>query len=453
MKKSNPSFFISTLGCNKNLIDSEMLIHSLESRNMYRVNDPAVADVIIVNSCGFIEASQQESINAILEAEEFKKNGSCRTLVVTGCLSQKFGKELYENLPEIDILLGTGNFLELADLLQKRKDAEQERYCETGAPGYDYSQLTNRALLTPQHMAYLKIAEGCSNCCSYCLIPSIRGPYRSRPKQTILEEAKGLVKKGVKEINLIAQDTSAYGMEMPGNGDLAGLLRDIAAIEDLGWVRFLYTYPSRITKNLLEVIRENNKICNYLDIPLQHVNRNILKKMNREGDPDSLLRLMDTIREKVPDISLRTTFIVGFPGETEAVFRELMNFVEQVQFDWVGVFPFSAQEGTPAKDFSPSVSKKEAQSRVSEIMQLQSGISRKRNMRWLNKRVKVLVEGKSTELPGFLTGRTEGQAPEVDGEVLIKNAQKHHIGEFVEVQISHIEDYDLVGEVAGEHCQ
>lgn len=443
------SFFITTLGCSKNLVDSEMLIHALEKLNMRQVDDPAAAEVIVVNTCGFIEASQQESINAILEAEGFKESGSCHTLVVTGCLSQRFGEELFESLPEIDVLLGTGNFMELPVILQERLCSTNDRYFAPGTPGCDYSQSNNRSLLTPRHTAYLKIAEGCSNCCSYCLIPSIRGPLRSRPKQVILAEARELLQKGVREINLIAQDTSAYGMESPAEGDLAGLLQDIASLEGLGWVRFLYSYPSRITDSLLEVIKGNDKICNYLDIPLQHVNENILKKMNREGDRSSLTELMVKIRERIPDISLRTTFIIGFPGETEREFHELLDFVETVQFDWVGVFPFSPQKDTPAADFPNPVPKKEARHRVDALMELQAGITQKRNSRWLGRSVKVLVEGKSPEIPELFTGRTEGQAPEVDGEVLIKGAQAHHVGNFAEVEISHIEDYDLVGEIKG----
>lgn len=448
MKKQNLKFFISTLGCSKNLVDSEILVYLLEEKDMQRVDDPELADVIIINTCGFIEAAQQESIHAILEGEQYKQKGKCRTLVVTGCLSQRFGKELTDLVPEIDVLLGTGNFPELPRLLEKR-NAVNGRFLETGSPGYDYSQSYKRTLLTPQHLAYLKIAEGCSNCCSYCLIPHIRGPFRSRPKELLLHEARGLIENGVKEINLIAQDTSAYGWDAPENGNLAGLLEDMAFIDGVGWVRFLYSYPSRITKDLLRVIRDHDTICSYLDIPLQHVNSELLKKMNREGDSSSLLRLVDTIREYVPDISLRTTFIVGFPGETRQQFEELLAFVEKARFDWVGVFSFSAQEGTYAYSLGGHIPEKEKELRVSELMELQAGITHKRNSRWVGRNVRVLVEGKSEENPELLSGRTQGQGPEVDGVVLIDKASEQHIGQFAEVRITNVDQYDLLGEVVG----
>lgn len=448
MKDINFKFYITTLGCSKNLVDSELLVNALEEQGMRQVEEPEEAEVIIINTCGFIEASQQESINAILEAAEFKKNGSCRYLAVTGCLSQRFGKELGENLPEIDIILGTGNFLQLPGLL-RNKEIYAPKICRIERPDFSYQYPGKRTILTPRHSVYLKIAEGCSNCCSYCVIPEIRGAYRSRPEQSILTEAQMLIKAGAREINLIAQDTSGYGEDMTPRKDLPGLLEDIAAMEGIGWLRFLYTYPTKITKRLLKVVRDCEPVCRYMDIPLQHVNETILRNMNRKGSAESLYALISSIRDVVPDITLRTTFIVGFPGETRREFDELVDFVDRVHFDWVGVFPFSPQEGTPAYSLEPAVSEQEACRRVDELMKLQLDITRKRNMRWLNRRVKVLVEGKSEESPELFRGRTQGQAPEVDGIVFIKGANEENVGNFLDVKITHIDNYDLSGVVTG----
>lgn len=444
-----PSCYITTLGCSKNLVDSELLVNALEEEGLRLVNDPSEAEVIVINTCGFIEASQQESVNAILEAEELKRKGSCRILAVTGCLPQRFGNELSESLPEIDIVLGTGNFLQLPALLRNWENNRQrgQRVCEITAPDLCYPEAAKRKLLTPKHSVYLKIAEGCSNCCSYCVIPFIRGKYRSRPMETIIEEAILLSQNGAREINLIAQDTSAYGCDLVPPQDLAGLLDGLTNIDNLGWLRILYTYPTRISKRLLEVIRDENEICKYLDLPLQHCNEDILKRMNRTGDCNGLLELIGTIREIVPDISLRTTFITGFPGETEREFEELMAFVEKAQFDWVGVFPYSPQEGTPAYDLKPRVSKKEAQKRADALMDLQSGITQKRISRFVGREVPVLVEGKAEENHEVYLGRTQGQAPEVDGLVYVQGASRQDIGQFVPVRIVRADNYDLVGEV------
>jgi len=447
MNKLNQSYFITTLGCSKNLVDSEMLVYALDKQGLQRVNDPGEAEIIIVNTCGFIEAAQQESINAILEGENYKKNGQCRCLVVTGCLSQKFGRELYDSLPEINILLGTGNFLQLPDLLRNNETGSQ-RFCQVGKPDFCYPEPGKRTLLTPRYSAYLKIAEGCSNCCSYCVIPSVRGRLRSRPKETVLAEAEMLVREGAKEINLIAQDTSAYGLDITDETNLARLLEDMSAIDGIGWIRFLYTYPTKITQELLEVVKSHESICRYIDLPLQHVNERILGNMNRKGSRESLCKLVDSIRNTIPDVTLRTTFIVGFPGETEREFQELMAFMEKIQFDWVGVFPFSPQEGTPAYSLQPAVSNKEACRRADELIELQRSITHKRNMRWLNRTLPVLVEGKSEDSQELYTGRTQGQAPEVDGMVLIKGAGEQDIGEILNVRITHVEEYDLFGEVA-----
>ena len=323
-----------------------------------------------------------------------------------------------------------------------------ERVCEIGEPGCVYPEETKRTLLTPRHSVYLKIAEGCSNCCSYCVIPSIRGRYRSRPLETIIAEAKFLVGNGAREINLIAQDTSAYGGDLVPGKDLARLLEELAAVGGMGWLRILYTYPTRITKRLLEVIRDYQEICNYLDLPLQHCSEKMLKTMNRTGNSESLLGLIATIREIIPDITLRTTFITGFPGETPGDFEQLMTFVEKAQFDWVGVFPFSPQEGTPAHTLKQTVSKKEAAKRAEALIELQAGITQKRNARFIGRQVSVLVEGETEDCSEVYWGRTQGQAPEVDGIVYLRGGSQEDIGQFVDVTITGVDNYDLVGEVA-----
>lgn len=477
--------YITTLGCSKNQVDSELLVYALEKQGFKLVPSPEAAEAIIINTCGFIEAAQQESINAILEAVVFRQEGLCKVLAVTGCLSQRFGKDLFASLPEIDIVLGTGNFLELPDLLRNRinletgqnkgqkKDhkvsGEDQRLFCVGAPEeFCYPAPDKRTLLTAPHSVYLKIAEGCSNCCSYCIIPSIRGGYRSRGKESILAEAGVLLAQGAKEINLIAQDTSAYGLDLGSGEDLAGLLEDLAALKGMGWLRVLYTYPTQISKRLLHVMRDfggtgsgsvgstltSGSVCRYLDIPLQHVNENILASMNRQGNYESLYTLMCTIRDTVPDISLRTTFITGYPGETEKEFEELMSFMEKVQFDWVGVFPFSPQEGTPAYDMKPRVSSKDAGKRAEALMEFQAGITEKRNLRHLGQTMKVLVEDFVADPVEdcikdmvLFTGRTEGQAPEVDGIVYLKGALQRDVGQFIDAKITGVNNYDLVGEV------
>jgi len=432
------------------MVDSEMLIYNLLESDYIRTENPYEAEIIIINTCAFTEEADQESICTILEAAEYKRSGLCKYLIVIGCLPQKYKEELLYEIPEIDAIFGTGDFLKIKDMIA---EGIKERLCVVGSPDFNYTETGKRFLLTPKYTAYLKIAEGCVNCCSYCIIPKLRGSYRSRPLNVILDEAKMLVDNGVKEICLVAQDTSLYGTDLNNKTDLSELLECIVKNCNVHWLRFLYYYPTRINKKLLYVMRKNSSICKYLDIPLQHVNGELLKKMNREGDYRSYLDIISFLRDELPDITLRSTFIVGFPGEGQREFEELISFIEKVEFDWVGFFAFSPQIGTPAYNLHPKVPQKEIERRLAVLREIQSKISEKRNMRFLNRKIPVLVEGKSEENDEFYVGRAESQAPEIDGQVYIKGAKSEHIGSFVNVYISHVYNYDLMGEVDGEYCQ
>ncbi|KUK10365.1 MAG: Ribosomal protein S12 methylthiotransferase RimO [Clostridia bacterium 41_269] len=441
-------FYLVHLGCSKNMIDSEMLIYDLLKCNYIKTKNPSEAEVIIINTCAFTEEADEESITAILEAAEYKKIGSCKYLIVIGCLSQKYKEELLNEIPEIDAIFGTGDFMKVKDIIS---EGIKEKYCVVGRPEYNYPKVGNRFLLTPKHTAYLKIAEGCVNCCSYCIIPKLRGSYRSRPFNIVLEEAKILVEKGVKEICLVAQDTSLYGRDLNDKTNFTKLLECIAKECDVPWLRFLYYYPTRVDKTLLNVMKKNDNICKYLDIPLQHVNADLLKKMNREGDYKTYIDLIFFIKDEIPDITLRSTFIVGFPGEGQKEFEELVDFLEKAEFDWAGFFAFSPQIGTPAYNLGPRVQRKEIEKRLAILREMQLKISEKRNMRFLNRKIPALVEGKSDENDETYVGRAENQAPEIDGQVIIKGAERKHIGSFVNVYINHVYDYDLMGEVVGEY--
>jgi len=429
-----------------------MMLYSLVNNNFKRVDNPEEAEIIIINTCAFIETADEEAINTILEAAEYKTKGSCQKLVVTGCLSQKYKEDLLEAIPEIDIVLGTGNFMKITDFITK-EEKRKGQVCAVSDPAFDYNAPSMRELLTPKYTAYLKIAEGCINCCSYCVIPRLRGPYRSRPVQSILKEAKSLVSQGVREITLIAQDTSLYGRDLPDPVDLSDLLALLAENSGAAWLRFLYFYPARINDKLLKTIKRYKNICRYMDIPLQHVNKDILRNMKRPGDYKSYYDMIAKIRDALPDITIRTTFIVGFPGETEREFAELMSFVERVEFDWAGIFAYSPQKNTPAYKLTPRVSKREVDRRISILTDLQLKITEKRNMRWINRVIPVLVEGKLEENSEFLTGRAENQAPEIDGMVYIKGTIAERSGHFVSVRITHAHEYDLMGEVCSEYCQ
>ncbi|MEW5975756.1 MAG: 30S ribosomal protein S12 methylthiotransferase RimO [Acidobacteriota bacterium] len=436
--------FVS-LGCEKNLVDSEVMLGLLSRRGYQITPDQGDADVIVVNTCGFIDKAKQESIDTILEMAELKSSGRCSRLVVTGCLVERYRTEIQKEIPEVDAVLGTTQIESIIDVCEDRAlPSVDNRY-------YLYDEHTPRLRTTPQYTAYIKIAEGCDRPCSFCVIPRMRGPYRSRPMQSILNEARFLADSGVKEIVLISQETTFYGVDLGMRHGLAELLRNLARIDGLGWIRFLYCYPSQLDHEVLAVLREEPKVCNYIDMPLQHVSARILKSMRRGGNAQSLRRQVQQIRESVPGIALRTSMIVGYPGETDEEFSELCGFVEELEFDHLGVFTYSDEEGTASSELTEKVPQRVINRRRSQLMKLQSRISRRRNRRLVGRCFPCLVEGPSQETDLLWQGRLEAQAPRIDGVVLINDVAglAPLPGDFRTVEITQALDYDLVGRLTG----
>lgn len=436
---------IISLGCAKNLVDSEHMLAFLLQEGYTLTANPKLADILIVNTCAFISAAQQEAIDTILEMAEYKIKGRCQHLVVTGCLAQRYAKEIAQEMPEIDAIVGTGTLTQLPEILQKL--TQGQRVVCVDQPGGLLEGV--RLLTTPPGSAYLKIAEGCHHHCTYCIIPQLRGPLTSRPEENIVLEAQHLVDQGVKELTLIAQDTTSYGLDLYGEYRLPSLLRKLASVNNLHWLRLLYLYPEYITDDLLTVMAQEPTICHYLDIPIQHVSDHILKSMGRKSRHESLLRLMDKVRSVLPDATIRTTFIVGFPGETEADFQKLLDFVRKQQFDWVGAFVYSPQENTPAYGFANQVPDKIKQERLQQLLQEQQSITKLRNEAWVGKTLSVLIE-KTT--PQSAIGRCFRQAPEVDGVTYIKGAHLEP-GQIVKATIEQAGIYDLKGRVVSEPTQ
>jgi len=434
-----------SLGCPKNLVDAEVMLGYLDREGYEVTTDEKEADIIIVNTCSFIKEAKQESIDAILDLADRKHDGRCSLLIVTGCLPQRYQEELCSELPEVDIFIGTGDYPRIAEIIaEKRGTSEQLRYI--GDPDFVYDEGSPRLKSTPLYTAYLKIAEGCSNCCSYCVIPSLRGAYRSRPMQGLLEEARRLVASGTREINVIAQDITRYGTDLDDGSSLESLIRNLAEIEELRWIRLLYAYPSGITDQLIKLIREESKVCKYLDIPLQHISDPILAKMNRRSTSRQIRDLIGRLRSEIPEIALRTSLIVGFPGETEDDFKELLQFVDEAQFDRLGVFCYSREEGTPAAEMTDQVSERVKRERYKKIMKAQARLSFKRNRRLTGRIEEVLVEGYSEETELLLKGRSSRQAPDIDGQVYI-TAGNANVGDIVSLKITDSSDYDLIGEI------
>lgn len=434
-----------SLGCPKNLVDAEIMLGFLDREGYDITTDEKDADIIIVNTCSFIKEAKQESVDAILDLADRKHDGRCRLLIVTGCLPQRYQEELCKELPEVDIFIGTGDYPRIAEIIaEKRGTSEQLRYI--GDPNFIFDEDSPRLKSTPVYSAYLKIAEGCSNCCSYCVIPSLRGSYRSRPVEALIQEARRLVAGGARELNLIAQDVTNYGADLEGKPALEDLIRRLAEIEDLRWIRILYAYPNGITDGLIQLIKEEKKVCKYLDIPLQHISDPILSRMNRRSTAEEIRTLLAKIRHEIPEIALRTSLIVGFPGETEEDFKNLLQFVEEAQFDRLGVFCYSREEGTPANDMADQVSERIKRERYKKIMKAQSRLSFKRNRRLVGMIEEVIVEGFSEETELLLKGRSSRQAPDIDGQVYI-TAGNANVGDIVRLKITDSSDYDLIGEI------
>jgi len=436
-----------SLGCPKNLVDAEVMLGHLPADRFTIVTDESLADIIVVNTCAFIREAQEESVETILEVADQKKNGRCKLLIVSGCLPQRFQDELAQELPEVDFFMGTADAPRIMELLERHLHGEKQQ--EIGLPDYLYDHTTPRVTSSPFYSAYVKIAEGCANHCSYCVIPSIRGTLRSRKIPSVVAEVKRLVANGVKEINLIAQDVTAFGAERADCPELTSLLRELVKIDGLTWLRLLYAYPDGITDELLDLIANEDKICKYLDLPIQHIDDQILAAMNRRVDEAGIRSLLERIRSRIPDITLRTSLIVGFPGETDDQFRKLLAFVEEGHFERLGVFRYSREEGTPAAQLDRQVPDRTKQSRYKRLMKAQSRVSFGKNLALKGRIEPVLVEGYSEETELLLRGRSARQAPDVDGQVYITAGQAD-VGEIVSLKITDSSEYDLIGEICEE---
>ena len=432
-----------SLGCAKNQVDAEVMLGLLGQQGYEVVNQSEVADIIIINTCGFIGPAKEESIQAILEQTKYKQQGSCKTLIVTGCLGQRYSEELMEEIPEIDAVVGTGNYSKIVEILNEVNEGYHRSYLDNlSAPEEDGLP---RMVTTHGTTAYLKIAEGCDNFCSYCIIPKLRGRFRSRPISSLLREAETLVQNGTRELVIIAQDVSRYGQDSDGEFNLVSLLKVLVALPDLKRIRLMYCYPDRITDELIDFIAKEDKICNYLDIPIQHINQNILSKMNRISDTEQIRGLLNTLKEKVPGIVLRTSLIVGFPGEGEKEFQELMDFVAEGHFQHLGVFPYSREEGTPAAAYPNQVDDSVKTERRNRLMSVQSKVSKRLRRARQGQRCEVLIEGVESE--GIYYGRSFGEAPEVDGLVYVSSSSPLKTGDLATIKITRVFDYDLLGEV------
>lgn len=439
-----------SLGCPKNQVDSEVMLGGLLEKGFRLEARPEDADVIIINTCGFVDTAKQESIDTILQYGRLKKRGRCRVLIASGCLAQRYPDELMKSLPELDAVVGTGDFPKIAEICGRlveqsapsKSERSSRRYIES--PTFLYQAESPRLRISPRHWAYVKISEGCNYRCSFCAIPNFRGDLASRPEADIVEEVRRLAGDGVREINLIAQSLTSFGWDRRDRGGLLRLLDRISGVAEIEWIRLYYTYPTDLTDELLDRMAVDPKICSYVDIPLQHINDDILKRMNRKGDGRLIRDLLSRIRAKVPGVAVRSTFIVGFPGETDAAFEELCGFVEEAEFDRIGVFAYSHEEGTSAFSMRDDVPAKVKSERQSALLNLQAEISLEINRARVGSLRKVLVEGHDAET-GELQGRLEGQAPEIDGVVILEGDAE--TGSFVNAEITDATEVDLIGRI------
>lgn len=436
-----------SLGCPKNRVDSEVMVGKLQDAEFDFVDDPEEADVIVVNTCSFIQPATEESIDTVLEMAELKKSGKLQKLVVTGCMVQRYGRSLEGELPEVDYFLGTGEYHRITDVLKARSGEGPRSFVD--APLYIHDEMSPRVNSWSQASAYLKISEGCNHRCAFCIIPTLRGRLRSRTIPSLVTEARALAEQGVVELNLVSQDSTAYGRDLRDGSGLGGLLQALSDVDGIEWLRLHYAYPHGLPAGLLEQLADNPKVCNYLDIPLQHASGPMLRAMRRGVTRAGQERILERVRARVPDVAIRTTFIVGFPGETDQDFEELCDFVREQQFDHVGVFTYFQEDGTPAAKLDGQVPETVKAARQAELMDIQRGISAARMQRWVGRKVDVLVEGLSQESELLLRGRTAIQAPDVDGQVFIASAPADlSIGSIVPVRVTQAGDYDLVGEIA-----
>ena len=441
--------FIS-LGCDKNLVDTEVMLGMLASRGYEMTNDEQEADIIVINTCCFIHDAKEESIQNILEMAEYKKNGSAKTLIVTGCMAERYRQEILDEIPEVDEVLGTTAYDRILDAV----DAALVGQHEVMTADLDALPLpeTKRLVTTGGHFAYLKIAEGCDKHCTYCIIPKIRGNFRSVPMERLLKEAQDLAEQGVKELILVAQETTVYGKDLYGEKSLHKLLRELCKISGIQWIRILYCYPEEIYDELIQTIKEENKVCHYLDLPIQHASDAVLKRMGRRTSKAQLVEIIEKLRKEIPDISLRTTLITGFPGETQEQHEELKDFVDEMEFDRLGVFTYSPEENTPAAEMADQVPEEVKEERRDELMELQQEISYDRGQDRIGQELLVMIEGKVADESAYI-GRTYGDAPKVDGYIFVQTGELLMTGDFAKVRVTGALEYDLIGVLSDEYTE
>ena len=442
-------FFVS-LGCDKNLVDSEVMLGLLDAKGYQIVDDETQADVMVINTCCFIHDAKEESIQTILDMARYKEEGRLKALVVTGCLAQRYKQEIIDEIPEVDVVLGTTSYDKIVEAVEEALEGKSEVELA------DINALplpeTKRLVTTGGHYAYLKIAEGCDKHCTYCIIPKVRGNYRSVPMERLIKEAQELADQGVKELILVAQETTVYGQEIYGEKSLHKLLKELCQIKGIRWIRLLYCYPEEIDDNLIQVMKEEPKICHYLDLPIQHASDAILKRMGRRTTQAELVEIVNKLRREIPDIVLRTTLISGFPGETQEDHEELMGFVDEMEFERLGVFAYSQEEDTPAAEFPDQVPQELKEERRDEIMELQQEISYDKGTDRIGQELLVMIEGKVADESAYI-GRTYGDAPKVDGYIFVQTGELLMTGDFAKVRVTGALEYDLIGELADEYTE
>lgn len=446
-KDTSKKILFVSLGCDKNRVDSERMLGML-AKDAYSLTDGEEdADIIIVNTCCFIDEAKEESVRTVLDMAAFRREGKCRVLIVAGCMSERYRQEILDEIPEVDAIVGTHSYAKIRDAIIAAERGERPSYLE--APAALTENEPDRVLTTGGFFAYLKIAEGCDRHCTYCVIPSLRGPYRSVPREALVKEASALAGQGVRELILVAQDTACYGKDLYGEKKLHELLTELCRIEGISWIRILYCYPEEIYPELIEVMKRETKICHYLDMPIQHSENAVLRRMGRRTTREGLLQTIASLRESIPDIVLRTTLITGFPGETEEQHRALCDFVKEVRFERLGVFTYSREEGTPAYRMHGQISQDVKEARREELLQCQQDVSREAGEAVIGRIAEVFIEGFAPE-EGVWVGRTRGDAPDVDGLIFVRSHEELHSGDIVPVRITAAREYDLIGEYEDE---
>ena len=448
--------FCVSLGCDKNLVDTEKMLGVAGGLGVSFTDDETEADAILINTCCFIGDAKEESVNTILEMARYKEEGKCRALIVAGCLAQRYKQEIIDEIPEVDAILGTTSYEEIGNVLTRLFGEEKEKKEEHISCFHDLKELPEtakkRVMTTGGHYAFLKIAEGCDKRCSYCIIPYLRGPYRSVPMEQLLAEARELADNGVRELILVAQETTLYGKDLYGEKTLPKLLHELAQIPGIYWIRIQYCYPEEITDELIQTIKTEEKVCHYLDIPIQHASDRILRRMGRRTHKAELKERISTLRREIPDIALRTTFICGFPGETEEDHEELMEFVDEMEFERVGVFTYSAEEDTPAYSYPDQIPEEVKEERRADVMELQQEIAFEHCENMVGKVLDVMIEGKVADESAYI-GRTYGDAPKVDGYIFVQTGELLMTGDFAKVRVTGALEYDLIGELADEYTE